>query len=84
MILDQRDEGDFRIFFGAIEAAQGDGYIAAVVVHQVRNAQPSPRVVFRDDSLACGHRWLSGETALAYAMEKGRAAVRAAQGRSDR
>ena len=42
MILDQRDEGDFCIDGGAIEAAQGNGNIAAVVVHQVHNTHPSP------------------------------------------
>ena len=32
MHFDERNEGDYRIFAGALEAAQGDGYIAAVVV----------------------------------------------------
>ena len=81
MILEQWDEGDFCIYGGAIEAAQGNGYIAAVVVHQVRNTHPSPREVFRDHLLACGHQWPSHEAAIAYAMDKGRAAVRAAQHR---
>jgi hypothetical protein len=29
-----------------------------------------PREIYRDDSLACGHRWLSAREALSYAMKK--------------
>ena len=81
MTLNERDEGDYRIYCGALEAAQGDGYIAAVVVSQVRNTHRAPREVFRDDALACGHRWPSPEAALTYAMGKGRDAVRTEQHR---
>ena len=81
MNLDQRDEGDYRIYGGALEATQGDGYIAAVVVNQIRNANRLPREVFRDDALACGHRWSSPEAALSYAMGKGQEVVKTDQHR---
>ena len=75
MILAERVDGDFHIYAGAIEAAQGDGYIAAVVVDLIRPAGRAAREAFRDDALACGHRWRSAESALSYAMGKGREAV---------
>jgi hypothetical protein len=85
MIFAQRDEGDYRIYGGAIEAMQGDGYTAAVVVHRVRNFVPAPCEVFRDEALACGHRWASAAGALRYALGKGRDAVTsAAQEHCDR
>src|SRR5258706_14671355 len=56
MTLDERDEGDYRIYAGALEGVQGDGYIAAVVVSRVRNTDRAPREAFRDEALACGNR----------------------------
>jgi len=76
MKLDERDEGDYRIYVGALESALGDGYIAAVVVSRVRNVDRSPKEVFRDDALACGHRWAKAEEALSYAISKGRELIR--------
>ena len=76
MTLDERDEGDYRIYAGALEGAQGDGYIAAVVVSRVRNTDRAPREAFRDEALACGHRWARPEEALSYAIGKGREVVR--------
>jgi hypothetical protein len=82
MILDQRNEGDYLIYGGAIEAANGGGFIAAVVVNQLRSGfHLPPKEIFRDDGLASSHRWPSLETALAYAMDTGSAVARAAQGR---
>ena len=71
VILAERDDGDFHIYAGAMEAVQGDGYIAAVVVNLIRPAGRAARESFRDDALACGHRWSSPEPALSYAMGKG-------------
>ncbi|HEX6704591.1 MAG TPA: hypothetical protein VF169_07510 [Albitalea sp.] len=76
MQLDERDEGEYRIYAGALESSIGDGYIAAVVVHKVRGTERGPREAFRDDALACGHRWARPDQALSYAMDKGRSVVR--------
>jgi hypothetical protein len=76
MTLDERDEGDYRIYAGALEGVHGDGYIAAVVVSRVRNTDRAPREAFRDEALACGHRWARPEEALSYAIGKGREVVR--------
>jgi hypothetical protein len=75
MQLDQRDEGEYRIYAGAIESTIGDGYIAAVVVTRGR------REAYRDDALACGHRWERPEQAMSYAFGKGREVVRDEQRR---
>ena len=72
MIFDERSEGDYRIYAGALEAPQGHGYIAAVVVNRVRGATGAPREAFRDEALACGHRWVSSDEALSYALNKAR------------
>lgn len=74
MIFDERSDGDYRIYAGALEAPRGQGYIAALVVNRV-NGAAAPREAFRDDSLACGHRWLSPEEALGYAMNKAREVI---------
>ena len=71
MILTERDYGDYRIYAGAMEATQGDGYIAAVVVSLHRTAGHAALEAFRDDSLACGHRWVSSKAALSFALDKG-------------
>lgn len=76
MKLDERDEGEYRIYAGALESKLGDGYIAAVVVSRVRGVERGPREVYRDDALACGHRWELAEQALSYALGKGREMVR--------
>ena len=75
MQLDERDEGEYRIYAGAMESKLGDGYIAAVVVSRVRGVG-RPREAFRDDALACGHRWESAKAALSYAFGKGRDVIR--------
>lgn len=76
MVLDEQDEGDFRIYAGALESTLGDGYVAAVVVSKVRGIRSGPRETFRDESLACGHRWERPEQALSYAIGKGREVIR--------
>ena len=76
MIFDERSEGDYRIYAGALEAPCGPGYIAAVVVNRVQGAGKTPREAFRDDSLACGHRWLSPDEALSYALKRARDVIR--------
>jgi hypothetical protein len=74
--FDERAEGDYRIYYaGALEAPQGDGYIATVVVSRVRGVDNTPCEAFRDEKLACGHRWPTPEAALLYAVAKGRKLV---------
>ena len=80
MQFDECQEGDYRIFVGALEAPKGDGYIAALVVNRVQGVQAvsvaRPREAFRDDSLACGYRWPSAEQAIQYAMNRARELIR--------
>ena len=52
MNFDERIEGDYRIYAGALEAVQGDGYIAAVVINRVSGDKHLLREAFRDESLA--------------------------------
>lgn len=74
MHFDERKIGDYRVFAGALEGPQGDGYIAALIVQCELGG--SPREILRDESLACGHRWPSADAALAYAMSKAQDAIR--------
>jgi hypothetical protein len=67
-------EGEWHIYAGALESPRGDGYTAAAVVQR----SGSTRELWRDDSLACGHRWPSAEEALRYALGKARAIIRGA------
>ena len=76
MQFDECHEGDYRIFVGAVEAPRGDGYIAALIVNRVRNAQGRHNEAYRDDSLACGYRWRSSDEALHYAMNRARELIR--------
>lgn len=70
------EEGEYRIFVGAVEAARGDGYNAAVVVNHLAACDARPREVFRDDCLACGYRWRTADEAIAYALLRARELVR--------
>jgi hypothetical protein len=81
VIFDECSEGDYRIYAGALEAPRGQGYIAAVVVNRVRGIGNAPREAYRDDSLACGHRWLSPHEALSYALNKARDLIQREQHR---
>jgi hypothetical protein len=90
MRFEETHEGNYRIFAGALEAPRGDGYIAALVVNRVHSPSTGTgtgnstgngtghgiREAFRDDSLACGHRWSSADDALRYAMNKARELIR--------
>jgi hypothetical protein len=81
VIFDERSEGDYRIYAGALEAPRGQGWIAAVVVNRVRGIGNAPREAYRDDSVACGHRWLSPDEALSYALNRAREVIRREQQR---
>ena len=76
MQFNDATEGDYRIYTGALEALQGNGYIAAVVVNRLHGGAKPPREVFRDESLAGGHRWESADAALRYALSKARQIIR--------
>ena len=76
MYFDERTEGDYLIYAGAREAPRGDGYIAAVVVSRRRGAASAPREAYRDESIACGHRWASADLALSYAMNAAQEIIR--------
>ena len=75
MQFDERADGDYKIYTGALEAPTGDGYIAAVIVKRVRGVRDAPRDAYRDERLACGHR-PSPEEALRYRMGKGMEVIR--------
>jgi hypothetical protein len=83
MHFHERDESGWRIYVGALEAP-GGGYTAALAIERapgpVRPTACGPHDSFRDDSLACGHRWTTPEDAMGYALRKGRAWVRAKVG----
>ncbi len=77
MRFNEVQEGDYRIYVGAIESPAGDGYTAAVVVNRVRGPQGRLGQAWRDDSLAFGYRWPSAEDALHYALNRARELIRA-------
>jgi hypothetical protein len=81
MQFDEINEGDYRIYAGALEAPSGDGFIAAVVVSRLRDGGQSPREAFRDTSLSGGHRWRSARDALSYALARAREVIRTEQHR---
>lgn len=74
MHFDERKIGEYRVYTGALEGPQGDGYIAALVVMSEQGG--ARREIVRDESLACGHRWPSADAALAYAMTKAHDIIR--------
>ena len=76
MRFNECQEGDYRIFVGAVEASRGDGYMAALIVNRVRGATGKHPEAFRDDSLACGYRWPSPDEAMHYAMNRARELIR--------
>lgn len=84
MRFQESREGDYRIFVGALEAPNGRGWTAALVVQREAPRDgdaprsPSPRATeaFRDDSLACGYRWNTAEEAIHYALNRAREMIR--------
>jgi hypothetical protein len=77
MQFEECQEGDYRIFVGAVESSRGDGWIAAVVVNRLPEGEARrAREAWRDDSLACGYRWPSPKAAITYALNRAREVVR--------
>jgi hypothetical protein len=72
MKFEERIDGEYQIYAGALDVLQGDGYIAAVVVNRTSLRHARGQEVFRDESLACGHRWSSADEALMFALCKAR------------
>ncbi|WP_428424318.1 hypothetical protein [Methylibium sp.] len=66
---------DLRIYGGALDAP-GGGFLAAVVVMQVRGIQGEVTVVMRDESLSGGYRFKDAAAALRFAMDVGMKAAR--------
>jgi hypothetical protein len=79
MRFEEITEGDYRIYAGALESPRGGGYIAAIVVSRLQGNRPQ-REAYRDESVACGHRWPSAEEALSYALSRARELVRSRSG----
>lgn len=75
MHFDECDEGDYRIYAGALHA--GGGYVAAVVVFRVRGIVESPQEAFRDMAMSEGRHWNEPDEALVFAMSQARETIRA-------
>ena len=67
MHFDERDEGEHRIYAGAVETPEG-GYGATAIVMRVRGVS-QPVEIFRDEHLSGGHAWDEPERALQFAMK---------------
>lgn len=77
MRSEERNEGDYRIYAGAVRAPSGSGYIATVVVKRVRGqAVDTPREAYRHDNLAGGHRWPCAEAARLASLAFGQEVIR--------
>jgi hypothetical protein len=72
MQFDERTDGPYRIYAGALEAPRGKGYIAAVVVKRLDANSNRGREAYRDESLACGYCWDTPDDALNYAVARAR------------
>jgi hypothetical protein len=75
MHFEERNEGDYRIYAGALEAS-GGGYLAAVVVSRLRGMPQAPCEAYRDISMSGGHRWQSPNDALAFAVTEAQKIIR--------
>jgi hypothetical protein len=76
MRMDEQIEGRYRIVPKAVHGPSHRGYVAAVVVERVDAGSDSPRVAFRDESLAGGHVWPSARAARLYALAKAQEVIR--------
>ena len=64
MHFDERNDGDYRIYAGALESPRGGGYVAAVVVNRLGCSIDGPREACRDTSMSGGYCWSSPDDAL--------------------
>jgi len=72
MHFDKRVEGPYRIYAGAVQATQGRGYCASVVVSRNKHGSACGREAYREEGLACRHCWEFPDEALIYAVARGR------------
>jgi hypothetical protein len=72
--FDERNEGDYRIYAGALEVP--GGYVAAMVVNRLRGNPGPYRGKRRDISISGGHRWPSAQDALRYALARASEVIR--------
>ena len=70
MLFKQHECGPYRIYTGTIESRQRDGYVAGLVIMQMRSID-KPREVFREEEIHCGHRWPRQDEALEAARARG-------------
>ena len=75
------NEGDYRIYAGAVASQRGEGFVATVVVNRVRGNVDKPRLAFRDEELAGGHLWPSAQAARLFAVAQAREVIRTEQHR---
>jgi hypothetical protein len=76
MIVDEIDEGPYRIYAAALRQPQGGGYVSAVVIRRRLGEQGSYQDAWRDEALAGGLCWVHPEDALRHALARGRQVVR--------
>ena len=74
MHFDEREEGGYRIYAGALEATQTTGYIAAAVIS--RRDASGQREAWRDTSMSGGQVWRSPDDALRYAIARATEVIR--------
>lgn len=79
MNIAETDLDGYRIFAAALTPEDKNGYVAAVVVSEIRNHKLGLREVYRDEQLGCGYRWSDLADALSHAIGKGAEAVRRKQ-----
>jgi hypothetical protein len=70
----ERNEGDYRIYAGALEAF--GGYVAAVVVSRLQGVRNAPREAYRDMAMSGGHRWRTPDEALSHAVTSASQVIR--------
>ena len=81
MYFSMTDEGNYRIYAGAVRAQHGDGFVAMVVVDRALDSGGEAREAYRDEMMAGGRRWPSPEAARLYAVAKRREVIRFEQHR---
>ena len=70
MHVNERTEGDYRIYAAALTAPEGSGYNAAVVIKRL-HGDFAGEEAYRDTRLEQGRRWMCANEALAFALDTG-------------
>jgi hypothetical protein len=76
MHFDERNEGDYRIYAGALESPRGGGYVAAVVVNRLGCSIDGPREAYRETSMSGGHCWNSPDDTLRDVVARAQELIR--------